>query len=215
MVAVCLACVMLACGAHTYDASASATTTEKNESMSPASTRFKKMEELVRLGRLYSAGAVADEFRQSLPIPRRSPDGLRVDFFFCAAFARPGQPVVLGPPHFLIAVHADSGQLDYLRAVGPKDFGQSHGKDESIGTFGMQEGMRVEEFMDKRATLYATYDILLPAFARGGMAVVDDGVREAAREYKVLFRILSEPPLLPYYHALGQEFFTWVAHTGR
>lgn len=184
--------------------------------MSPSNTGFMKTEQLVRVGYINSEGAAGDGMRQSLPIPHKAPNGLRVDFFFCPALARPQQPIVLYPPIFLTTLHADSGQLDMLRSVEPRNFGQAHGRDDPIGTFGMPSGMTVDEFIEKRSTLYETYDVLLPAFARG-VTPGDPKLKRAAQDYTTLFELLSEPPLLPYYRAVGAEFFAWVARmrTGR
>lgn len=40
-------------------------------------------------------------------------------------------------------------------------------------------------------------------------------LQSAAREFLQIFGQVSEPPLLPYYHALRTEYFPWVRALAR
>ncbi len=182
--------------------------------MSPLSRTLKKTEDLVKMARVSAAEAVADEFRQSLPIPSRTPDGMCLKFFFCPALARPQQPVRLEAPKYLLTLRAESGTRDELRPVSPTDLGLREVPDSEIGTFAMPEGMTFQAFTMRLTELYAAYDVLLPAFARGTTKVGKE-VQHAARNYQTLFDLLSEPPLRAYYQVAGQEFFEWVDQAAR
>jgi hypothetical protein len=177
--------------------------------MSLNEVKLKNVEEIVRLAQMSASGAVADEFRQSLPIPIREAEGLRLAFFFCPALARPGQPVQLGPPQYVIRLDAATGGMLELRKVEPKDFQQSHNPGDIIGTFGMPAGLTTEEFMARRAALYKAYDALLPEFAAGRSRVSPD-IKSQAVDFQKMFSLLSEPPLRPYYQATGKDFFKWL-----
>jgi len=171
--------------------------------------RFKNIAELTRHARIQAAGVAADEDRQSLPIPVLRAKGLRVIFFFCPALAKPGQPVGLRPPHYQAVLQPETGKLEELRAVTPRDFGQQHDETEVIGTFALPEGMSAEAFISKRDQLYGLYDILLPEFV-AGRSVSDQRIRSVAKEFRQIFSVLSEPPLRPYYDSVGDKFFIWV-----
>jgi hypothetical protein len=73
--------------------------------------------------------------------------------------------------------------------------------------------MTVYEYLDKRKRLFELYDNLLPEFAARAMRSTPAAHRQAA-EFVALFSQLMEPPLIPYYQAVGKEFFDWVRRLG-
>ncbi len=182
--------------------------------MSSGQSEFVTTAELTRLARMNASGAVPEESRQSLPVPVQRPEGLRILFMFAPSQASPTEGVRMAPPNYVARMEPGTGKLEELRAVGPSDFGQSHGENDVIGAYVMPEGMTVDEYLETRDRLYAVYDLLLPAFAAGRAAATPD-LKEAALEFRKLFSAMSEPPLSPYYSALGKDFFAWVARLVR
>jgi hypothetical protein len=177
---------------------------EKERMMHPQSA--KTFEDISKLARTYSMGAVPDEDRQSLPIPVRLDSGTAIEFFFAPAHARPKQPVDLFPPAFAITLHTD-GSLIRLWRVAPRDFGLNHDQAQPVGQFGLPEGWTFEEYNRRHARLLQCLDLLLPQFAKNSRA---GEVKAAAREYLAIFKELMEPPLAPYYEAVGKAFLAWV-----
>jgi hypothetical protein len=108
-----------------------------------------------------------------------------------------------------VIVDPANGQFGELRSVQGQDFGQTYVPGQIIGKYGMPPGVTPEEFLPKRAELYADLDALLPAFA-ASQQTLDGSTLEAAKEFKELFNLLAEPPLMPFYHVVGREFFQWL-----
>ena len=173
-----------------------------------------KVADLVKSARMKSGGVVSEQHRQSLPVPLFRNGNLLIAFLYCPALALPKQPVKISPPQYLVLLRPDTGSLVELKAVAPRDFGQTHKPGEMIGTFALPEKMTVEDFIIKLDRLYGLYDILLPDFALR-KTKVDPRTRAAAREFNLLFPLLSEPPLKPYYRSLGMEYFNWVDEIAR
>jgi hypothetical protein len=165
--------------------------------------------ELVKLARIYSSGVVPDEFRQSLPIPVRTPAGTGFRFFFCPAQARPKEPTQLAPPAHALLLQAEHGQFVELRAVNSADFGQKHPAHQPIGSVAMPAGWNYETYLEHQTRFYKLVDYLLPYFTAQTNSLSQEG-RHFAREYLDLFQKLSEPPLLPYYESAGETFFAWI-----
>jgi len=150
------------------------------------------------------------EFRQSYPVPFFEDRTFRIGFLYCLQVLGPG-PSRLRAPAYLSLVDPVEGAFITLRAVTPGDVGQPNTAG-FIGTFALPDGMTSEEYIALRAELYRAYDAVLPHYAvksHGGR----DELRASAARFGDLFRRLHEPPLLPYYHHLGRDFFDWLART--
>lgn len=180
-----------------------------NTAMPIAPGRF-AAKELFQLARMNASGAVPDESRQSLPIPIRTREGMRVQFIFFAAVPRPNVQM-LGVPQYLATLDPRNGALELLRKVTPSDFGQSHDPAQPIGPFSLPQGVTLEEFNRDLERLFAVYDELLPAFADSRASGTVDAKLRA--EFVRLFGRVFEPPLAPYYKSAGAEFFNWVGVT--
>jgi hypothetical protein len=172
-----------------------------NESVKP-------IRELISLARQQPAKTLPLETHQSYPIPVPRPDGLRVAFLFCTQVARPGSIRLVAPGH-LAFIHAVTGKFEQVKKVRPRDFGQAHPEGEFIGEHTIEPGMTYEGYLAQQETLYRDYDVLLPAFAAGATQAGSD-VKAAAVDFKVHFERLAEKPLLPYYRAIGRDFFAWL-----
>lgn len=165
--------------------------------------------ELYRTARIRVEDRIPEEWRESLPVPRRSDKGLQLCFFFCPAASRPMKGVELAPPDHLVTMNASTGAVDRLEAVSPSTFQQSDSPDKPLGIYAMSSGWTFDVYMAKQDRLFSALDTLLPAFASGIIpkAAKDRG---AAEEYWTLFLELREPMLAPYYDALGTDFATWL-----
>ena len=168
-----------------------------------------KTAQLSRVTRIIASGPVSDQHRQSLPIPVLKPEGLFILFFYSPALARPKQPTNLWPPDYIMELNASTGKFKELKAVLPRDFGQTDTPETMIGSSGIPDGMSLEEYDRKETRLYEVYDILLPHFIAQKGSVVPD-VALVAKEFKQLFPIISDPPSRRYYDAAGHKFFQWV-----
>jgi hypothetical protein len=164
--------------------------------------------ELYRLARMRSSGTIPDEWRQSLPIPVRRNNRLHLAFFFVPTVKKPGAPVELGPPDYMVTLRVADGRLETLQSL---DGARSPDAppDTSIGTFGLPEGMTAEEFLNRQLELFAAYDVLLPLFDSAETNVGQNG-RDWAKHFQRLFEMVSEPPLRPFYNSFGGEFFAWL-----
>lgn len=133
---------------------------------------------------------------------------MRIAFLFAPAQILPGVNR-LAPPHFVAWLHPVSGALVELRPVTPKSFQQTHGADEMIGEFRLPPDTTAEDYLAQRRQMFDLYPSLVAAWS-GNLPPENVGLQAPAREFLRLFGILSEPPLIAYYHALGSRFFDWV-----
>jgi len=165
---------------------------------------------LVELAKTGPARTRPPETRQSYPIPVCEGKSLRAAFLFAPqGRANPVEGLHLLAPTHLAFLDAVTGKFESIRQVKPADFGQTHAPGEDIGAHRMPAGLNVATFYPEQDRLFGAYDLLLPAFA-AGQSNHPPEVRRAAEEFRRLFPWLAEGPLMPYYHAVGKEFFTWV-----
>ncbi|MGH8219317.1 MAG: hypothetical protein ACREUT_12265 [Steroidobacteraceae bacterium] len=166
-------------------------------------------EQLYALGRTATLQSVPEQSRESLPIPVRGPGGLTVAFFFCPSLAIPRAGVKMAPPHYLVTLDPSTGRVRELRAVVPAEFGRRDAPDAPLGLFNLPAGMTPAQYLEQRGTLFVLYDRLLPAFAHPHEPV-SALTRAAAKQFGELFAVLEEPPVAPYYNAVGRDFFDWL-----
>lgn len=169
--------------------------------------------DLMRLGRVHAMARVPEQSRQSLPVPVRTNGKLQVAFFFAPAQILPGLNR-LAPPHFIVWLDPANGNLIDVKEVTPQDFGQSHGAKDMIGEYRLPEGLTADAYVLERERLFGLYGNLVPLWMSGTEG--DAAARRIlAQEFLRLFGVVSEPPLIPYYHALGRPFFDWVRAAAR
>jgi hypothetical protein len=170
---------------------------------------FLPMQQLFVEGRRRVADKVPDESRQSLPVPWVREGRLEVAFFYAPSKVTPADGVKMAPPDQLSSLDARSGTLSALRAVTPPDFGMADAPGALLGAFKLPPGVDAAAYLAARAELFALYDRLMPAFA-AAPAAPDPAVRAQAQEFLRLFAAVHEPPMAPYYEALGRGFLDWV-----
>jgi len=165
---------------------------------------------LSELARVYPAQALPVGTHQSYPVPVAGPRGLQIGFLYCRAMiTKPDEGYQLWPPSYLASLDAINGKFIELKAVQPKELGQSHPEDKPIGRYLSPPERSAPEFLSKLVRWYQAYDALLPLFLEG-VTVLPPPAREAATQFKALFAGITEAPLQPYYRAVGAEFFAWL-----
>ncbi len=169
--------------------------------------------ELMRLGRVHVMNQVPEQSRQSLPVPVRLQKELRVAFFYAPAQALPGVNR-LAPPHFLAYLDATTGALISVAPVAPSHFNLPHEVNSLLGEFRLPQGMNAEQYLLERERLFGLYANLVPPWLDGAKPGAAN-LRLLGTEFLRSFGQVSEPPLMPYYHALGREFFDWVRAVAR
>jgi hypothetical protein len=70
--------------------------------------------------------------------------------------------------------------------------------------------MSIEAMNAAYGRLLDTYEVLVPIYARGETFLATADVQHAASDFQRFFPIVAHTPLLPYYRALGKDFFTWL-----
>lgn len=163
--------------------------------------------QLNQLGRTDAGGAVDDQSRQSLPIPVRLDGPVRVAFFYAPAQPLPNVTRLAAPTRVVWLDQA--GTVVRVESVTPQTYGQAVQPGELLGEYRLPSDMAAGQYLSQRERLFGLYDQLVPAGA-GQTNLTPSATQVAAREFVALFTELAEPPLLPYYDALGGDFFTWV-----
>lgn len=173
---------------------------------------LKPVRELHALAQSGPGGRLPDETHQSLPIPlpatERAP---KVAFLFLPSRLVFGTGLILTAPTHRANLDASSGEVLAFDRVVPADLGVPDEPGKDLGRFGLPKGVSSEDFLKARDALNEACDELLgPWFAGEAAAEAGRGARAAAARYSRAFGIVSEPPLAPYYAAVGRAFFRWV-----
>lgn len=168
---------------------------------------------LMKLGRVHVSATVPEQSRQSLPVPVRLGETLQVAFFYCPSQALPGV-VRMAPPHYLSRLDPATGALISLVPVTPATFHLAHPAREELGKYSLPQGMSVDQYFALRDRLFWLYDQLVPAFAQDTQSQRTD-LKPLALEFLRGFEMVSEPPVRPYYDALGADYFRWLRAVSR
>lgn len=174
--------------------------------------RFKSVVELEQLAAKEIQFLEGGGPRQSLPVPvRRQRQSLIAFMVYFYAFSYDMSWV--SPPGSVIWLDPISGKLIAKTTVTPADFGQPTPRsfDESMKEWksSMPPGMTAESFDKLNDRLFVLYDMLFEVWATKP-STRSSALHATAREFVKAFDAVSEPPLLPYYNALGHEYFEWV-----
>lgn len=149
-------------------------------------------------------GALPGKNHAGVPVPVPGPDGVRVAIFFTTTeLDSTTNALRIQTPGHVVYARADTGDFIELRAITPRDLGIAQDPGAWLGDPGAPPDP------GKLARLMDLYDAALPAFA-GGPAAMTASSKRAAIEIKTLFHEIAEPPLAPYYAALGKRFFAWI-----
>ena len=172
---------------------------------------LKKIQELIEIAQMGPAASLADETHQSYPIPLSPTCPLQVAFLFCPSRLQRRVGLQLLPPMHRAVLDAATGKVLEMRKVTPSELGVPDDPGTVLGVFGLPKGMSSEEFLKEQGQLRDAYDVLLPYYAAGmGLGEAGSRAQKAASEFLRLFPRVTEPPLAPYYRALGEKFFRWL-----
>jgi hypothetical protein len=161
--------------------------------------------DLIFKAKAKAAVQVPAQMHQAYPIPVRGAGDLRVTFLYCVARPVFGEGLHMLAPSHLVVLSAVDGELKEVKAVTPAELGVNDAPQKILGVSKMPAGLTTEQFIAERELLYRSYDILMPLFAEKR-----EPSPESATSFDARFRQLAEQPLMPYYHAVGKDFFAWV-----
>lgn len=180
--------------------------------MPPSIPSLKPASELFDLAQRGPGGRLPDETHQSLPIPLPATGRVpRVAFLFAPSRLVFGTGLFLFAPSHRAVLDASTGEALGLDRVTPADLGVADAPGQELGRFGLPKDVSPEEFRKAREKLLSAYDRLLGAwFAGEAPREASPATRAAATELRRTFAIVGEPPLAPYYAAVGKAFFGWV-----
>lgn len=185
---------------------------EKNIKMSsnPPPSKPMSVDALMKSARGYIGGKLPTETHQSLPIPLRIQGRLVAGFLLCTSVVRPMEGVWLFAPNHHLYLDVMTGEAVLMQPVNPADFNVGVEKGQNLGRYNMLAGGRTpEEFMALQRRLYHAYDQLWEPFGRGQIELSEQA-RAAVIEFKEVFPLIAEEPLIPFYRVLGRDFFQWL-----
>jgi hypothetical protein len=174
----------------------------------PPTTAPKPIRYIIEQARFHPAAALGLETHQSFPIPVGAGAALRVVFLYCPSRAVPREGLYLAAPNYRATLSATTGKFEELKAVEPPDLGVPADPADSLGTFGLPDGMTSEQYLELQNRLYDGYDALLPLFADDVRSL--QTLPRLATQFESIFFELSERGLRPYYRAVGKRFFDWL-----
>jgi hypothetical protein len=145
----------------------------------------------------------------SYPVPVRREGKVQIAYMVCSyIFSSKGSWI--WPPDKVEWFDPVSGDYTAKAAVSPADFGQSDPPGEQMkGSLSIPSNMG-DTVDSLRKRLFQLYDILFPVWATGSTTMNHVQLQINAREFLKIFDQISEPPLRPYYAALGRDWFGWL-----
>jgi hypothetical protein len=149
---------------------------------------------------------------QSYPIPvRGGRRGMVMHFLYCPRkIEDPKAGLTLWPPTFVAILDAYTGKLEEMRKLTPGEFGPRHPADQRLGHCRTPGQAEEDEFLIKLAYWYQAVDTMLPLFVKRAFGLTHEE-QEEARKLSQLNAEILEPPLMPYYQAIGREYFDWLS----
>ena len=180
--------------------------------MPPSVPSLKPARELFDLAQRGPGGRLPDETYQSLPIPLAATGRVpRVAFLFGPSRLVYGTGLILTTPTHRAVLDASTGEALSLDRVTPADLGVADVPGKDLGRFGLPKDVSSEDFLKAKEKLFSAYDrVLGPWFAGEAVSEAGQSIRAAAAELRRAFVVVGEPPLAPYYAAVGKGFFSWI-----
>ncbi len=172
-------------------------------------TMIKNITQIIQIAEIYPASALPSGMHQSYPIPILKGGETLLAFMYAATVTSEPGSLELCPPSYLAYIEAVTGKFKQLIATKPSDFGLNNDVDKPLGTFTSRPARQDEKYMNAQAHLYQGYDLLLPEYMAGNIAV-EKSLKNEALEFLARFNEIGEPPLFKYYNSLGKHFFNWL-----
>ena len=169
---------------------------------------FEPIAAVMRRLSAYGRGALPGVNRTLLPLPVPGVEGVRTAILFTTTEPLADTAALrIKTPSFVAYARGDTGDFLDLAAITPRALGIAQDPDHWLGDF-----VEPVDLGDKRARYLDLYDATASAFAAGRGAETP-AAKRAATDLRALFAELAEPPLAPYYRALGKRFFAWLDRT--
>ena len=163
-----------------------------------------------KISRDYATKNLPNETYQAYPIPVRYASGVNLVFLWGISRAVPGEGRHYISPHWMVAFESSTGEVVIARRVLPSYFGLTVTPGQFIGTRYWKNESAISNRRELEDRLYRLYDELIPYFTKNEQVDVPPAIRNAALEFREIFRRLSQQFLRPYYCAVGRDFYTWV-----
>lgn len=151
--------------------------------------------------------ATATGIAESWPVPTRNGGTMRLQIMVCNVLPEYGYGILYWPPKALVLIDPYAGKVESAKDVTAADFGQTVGTREPLDYD--KAGPDRDQYTRDVEALYTALDILLPAYAEG-VTEVQPNLKEAATTFKRVFAKVAEEVLMPYYHAIGKDWFAWI-----
>jgi hypothetical protein len=167
--------------------------------------------ELVSRAKAKAAVEVPAQMHQAYPIPARADGDLRVTFLYCVARPVFGKGLLILAPSHRVVLSAVNGEMKEVKQVTPAELGVNDPPQKILGFSKWPAGITTtEQFVEQQELLYKEYDILMPLYAEERNPPPKD-----AASFDKLFWQLTEALFVPYYRAVGSNFFSWLLAANR
>lgn len=146
------------------------------------------------------------EFGQSFTLPVKTPQGLRYRLFYYPGYTEKGAKEddwVALPAQVIAEFDLKSGEVTCRR---PREL-PGEGKPLGPGVPPASKSISFDAYEAEIDKLYTALERAAAGFAAGSS---DAETRKAAREFRKLFNLYSEPGLASSYRALSPEFWKWL-----
>ena len=111
------------------------------------------------------------------------------------------------PPHQMVIVDPRSKEVVESKPCTPREFGVDQEAGQPIEGFGLR--VTVNEFWDRKIRLKEISPTIWDLYAEGNTQLEPEA-RDLVREYFTCYQRIAKAPLIPYYEAIGEDFFRWI-----
>lgn len=171
------------------------------------SRRFKSTEEIVGIS--LKAADPCDGEAAALPIPIKRGESLNIVHLFYKEGTAPGEETVY-PPHFRSTIDAETGDIVEAGPCEPLDFNVNQPTNVPTEGFGLDPGLTGEEYQIRKRRFMRLSPDIWELYSAGATTLADEQ-RALVADFNYCFRTIAKAPLMPYYEAIGSDFFTWLA----
>lgn len=159
--------------------------------------------------RTYLLASMPPMMRQSLPLPRRHADGLRLRFLYHRAeHVGPDDGQQLWAPQFIATIDVATQRTIRVEAVTPRCFQLDDPIDRPIGPCRAPSEMLDDAYVQSFAEYLRLADAVFPLFAAS--QVLSDEHFGIVQEFVVAWEQVQEPELARYERTLGASFLEWM-----
>jgi hypothetical protein len=170
--------------------------------------KIRTVKELLEIAGKKVSKVLPIETARNLPVVTREQNHLNMIILYYKESTIPNEQTMY-PPHYFIAIDIVTGKVLRFEPCAPKDFGMDKSANVPEQGFGLDPQMTGDEFWDKTDKFLDLSSAVWEVFDSGCNSL---GSREVAvvKEYYGIFKRIAKKPLLPYYHAVAQDFFDWL-----